>query len=318
MQDALQTYYTGKVSIIIPVYNRELLLPETLDSILAQTYINWECILVDDGSTDDSLSVCNSYAQQDVRFKVFSRPASTMKGANGCRNFGFQQSDGEFIQWFDSDDLMEKDLIVLALKQIGVENEIVFSGAAYFDIDKRQMHEKPFHFGDFNRNLIVDILSGYCHIGTPQAFFKKAFLDFSKEQFNEKLNRNQETEFFIRLILHNPKISFNQQITILIRKHKESISGDYFQLSDNERLLVNFPAYTLIYEACKKANSMSPDLMLLFKDFFFRCLRKLKLDFLQLVALYFLGIKDGLFPSPMLATKIFLSRMISLNVRLWF
>jgi glycosyltransferase involved in cell wall biosynthesis len=311
MQDALQTYHTGKVSIIIPVYNRELLLPETLDSILAQTYINWECILVDDGSTDDSLSVCNSYAQQDVRFKVFSRPASIRKGANGCRNFGFQQSDGEFIQWFDSDDLMEKDLIVSALEQIGIENDMVFSGAAYFDIDKREMHEKPFHFGDFNRNLIVDILSGYCHIGTPQAFFKKAFLDFSREQFNEKLNRNQETEFFIRLLLRHPSISINQKTTVYIRNHKYSISGNYVQLTDGEKLLVNFPAYLLIYSASKKSNELSPELLSLFKDYFYRCLRKMPSKSIEYVELYFRGILNSWFPSPIMASKIFLSRLVN-------
>ena len=311
MQDALQTYHTGKVSIIIPVYNRELLLPETLDSILAQTYINWECILVDDGSTDDSLSVCNSYAQQDSRFNVFSRPASVKKGANGCRNYGFHHASGEFIQWFDSDDLMEKDLIVSALKQIGIENDMVFSGAAYFDIDKRQVHEKPFHFGDFNRNLIVDILSGYCHIGTPQAFFKKAFLDFSREQFNEKLNRNQETEFFIRLLLRHPSISINQKTTVFIRNHKYSISGDYVQLTDGEKLLVNFPAYLLIYSASKKSNELSPELLSLFRDYFYRCLRKMPSKSIEYIQLYFWGILNSWFPSPIMASKIFLSRLVN-------
>jgi glycosyltransferase involved in cell wall biosynthesis len=311
MYDVLQTYQTGKVSIIIPVYNRELLLPETLDSILAQTYVNWECILVDDGSTDNSLSVCNSYTHQDSRFKVFSRPASVKKGANGCRNYGFRHAIGEFIQWFDSDDLMEKDLILSALKQMGIENDMVFSGAAYFDIDKRQMHEKPFNFGDFNRNLIFDILSGYCHIGTPQAFFKKAFLDFSGELFNEKLKRNQETEFFIRLLLRHPCISINQKNTVFIRNHKYSISGDYVQLTDGEKLLVNFPAYLLIYSASKKTNELSTELLSLFKDYFYRCLRKMPSKTIEYIQLYFWGIQYSWFPSPIMATKIFLSRLVN-------
>jgi glycosyltransferase involved in cell wall biosynthesis len=266
---------------------------------------------VDDGSTDDSLSVCNSYAQQDSRFNVFSRPASVKKGANGCRNYGFHHASGEFIQWFDSDDLMEKDLIVSALEQIGIENDMVFSGAAYFDIDKREMHEKPFHFGDFNRNLIVDILSGYCHIGTPQAFFKKAFLDFSREQFNEKLNRNQETEFFIRLLLRHPSISINQKTTVFIRNHKYSISGDYVQLTDGEKLLVNFPAYLLIYSASKKSNELSPELLSLFRDYFYRCLRKMPSKSIEYIQLYFWGILNSWFPSPIMASKIFLSRLVN-------
>ena len=93
-------------SIIIPTFNREYLLQYTLDSILNQTYINWECILVDDGSTDDTLGVIKKYLFIDSRFKFYKRPFYIKKGANSCRNFGFSKISGEFIQWFDSDDIM--------------------------------------------------------------------------------------------------------------------------------------------------------------------------------------------------------------------
>ena len=82
------------VSIIIPVYNRASLLPETLDSIVAQSYKNFECILVDDGSTDNSIEIANIYTSKDKRFKVFSRPSNIKKGANACRNIGFFKSSG--------------------------------------------------------------------------------------------------------------------------------------------------------------------------------------------------------------------------------
>lgn len=96
----------GLVSIIIPVYNRSHLIGETLDSILNQTYKHWECIVVDDGSSDAITELLEFYTEKDKRIKFFLRPKSLVKGANSCRNFGFKKSHGDFIQWFDSDDIM--------------------------------------------------------------------------------------------------------------------------------------------------------------------------------------------------------------------
>ncbi|WAC01936.1 glycosyltransferase family 2 protein [Lacinutrix neustonica] len=69
------------VSIIIPTYNRALIVGETLESIRAQTHDHWECIIVDDGSTDHTLDVLNTYAAKDHRFKIYQRPRPLKKGA---------------------------------------------------------------------------------------------------------------------------------------------------------------------------------------------------------------------------------------------
>ena len=82
------------ISIIIPIFNRASLLSETLDSILAQTYSHWECIIVDDGSTDNTQDVIDRYLKLDSRFRCFSRPSNRPKGANACRNFGYEKSKG--------------------------------------------------------------------------------------------------------------------------------------------------------------------------------------------------------------------------------
>jgi glycosyltransferase involved in cell wall biosynthesis len=107
----MEQFQKGLVSIIIPSFNREALLPETLDSILAQTYTHWECIIVDDGSIDSSLNIAEKYAINDDRFRVCRRPWYKKKGANNCRNYGFSKIYGEFVQWFDSDDIMLPSMI---------------------------------------------------------------------------------------------------------------------------------------------------------------------------------------------------------------
>ncbi|TYA56652.1 glycosyltransferase family 2 protein [Formosa maritima] len=94
------------VSIIIPSYNRVDLIRETLDSIKQQTYTNWECLVVDDGSTDNTEELIQSYIKEDKRFKFFKRPVSKPKGANACRNFGFENSNGTYVLFIDSDDVI--------------------------------------------------------------------------------------------------------------------------------------------------------------------------------------------------------------------
>ena len=103
----------GLVSIIIPTFNRADIIHETLDSIKLQTYEKWECIIVDDGSNDNSIMVINEFVKTDNRFKFYDRPINKLKGANSCRNYGFEKSKGEFINWFDSDDIMHENRVIV-------------------------------------------------------------------------------------------------------------------------------------------------------------------------------------------------------------
>ena len=108
----------NSVSIIIPTFNSESSLPETLDSVLEQTYQNWECLIVDDGSTDDTGNIINKYIARDGRFSTYSRKASLSKGPSTCRNIGWRNSRGNFVIFLDSDDLLAPDCL---------ENRIAFS-----------------------------------------------------------------------------------------------------------------------------------------------------------------------------------------------
>lgn len=99
------------ISIIIPTFNRANLICETLDSVLKQTYQNWECIIVDDGSTDNTGNLLEEYVKNDWRFKFLTRPNHKKKGPSGSRNFGLEQACGNYIIFLDSDDLLSKDCL---------------------------------------------------------------------------------------------------------------------------------------------------------------------------------------------------------------
>lgn len=92
------------ISIIIPTYNRVHLIRETLDSVLVQIYENWECLVVDDGSTDGTDDLLAEYIKNDNRFRYLTNERT--KGAQGSRNTGLLKAKGDFIQFFDSDNIM--------------------------------------------------------------------------------------------------------------------------------------------------------------------------------------------------------------------
>ena len=97
-----------KISIIVPVYNTEKYIRQCLDSILNQTYQNFECLLINDGSSDNSLSIAESFAQNDSRMKVFTKENG---GPSSSRNYGLNKVSGEFITFVDADDYIDEYMI---------------------------------------------------------------------------------------------------------------------------------------------------------------------------------------------------------------
>ena len=102
---------TPFVTIVIPTFNREATLPRTLASLRAQTDPDWECVLVDDGSSDKTLALAHKSAQEDGRFRVLERPADRPKGANACRNLGAESSQADFLIFLDSDDVLTPNCV---------------------------------------------------------------------------------------------------------------------------------------------------------------------------------------------------------------
>lgn len=98
-----------KVSIIVPVYNSELYLPRCLDSILNQTFTDFECVLVDDCSPDNCPAICDEYTKKDQRIKVIHNQKN--QGSSLSRQIGLAQASGDYIQLIDSDDLIESNMV---------------------------------------------------------------------------------------------------------------------------------------------------------------------------------------------------------------
>lgn len=108
-----------KVSIIVPVYKAEKYLHRCVDSILAQTFTDFELLLVDDGSPDSSGTICDHYAAADPRVHVFHKPNG---GVSSARNFGIEKSKGEYITFVDADDLIANETLAISVSEISKNN----------------------------------------------------------------------------------------------------------------------------------------------------------------------------------------------------
>jgi glycosyltransferase involved in cell wall biosynthesis len=308
----MQKFEKGLVSIIIPVFNRELLLPETLDSILEQTYSQWECIIVDDGSTDTSFEVALSYASKDSRFKVHQRPWYKRKGANSCRNYGFNISKGSFIQWFDSDDLMCFDFLQKKINLLyDFHFDLVVCKASFFYDNKTKIfHDQRKSIRPHTKNLAFEFFANDFWFGTPQAIIRKEFLN-SFNLFNEKLTRNQETVLFVELLLKNPKIGYIDDSLILIRKHHASIGGNYLKKNNREKIEIDIVAFLMIHKMFLKSDFYNDNVKIHFKLYFYLALTKCHVFSKGFIFLFLYLFQKSFYFNRHILFKIFLKRIFN-------
>lgn len=133
--------HSPKISVIVPVYNTEKYLAKCLDSILNQTFLDFEIVVVNDGSPDDSQKIIEHYALQDQRVKSFIKPNG---GLSDARNFGLDQAKGEYIAFIDSDDYIDVNMLQtmcdLALKH---QAEIVFCDLVKVNENGEEFRDLP-------------------------------------------------------------------------------------------------------------------------------------------------------------------------------
>lgn len=197
------------ISIIIPVYNTEKYLRRCLDSIVAQTYKDFECILVDDGSTDASGKICDEYAAKDNRFKVFHKKNG---GVSSARNLGLDNAKGEYIAFCDADDYVKENWLSEFILRIPI-CDIVVSGFEKTHCGKVQKKIYPYY------NLSEpDLLWTILEIdGTAGFLWNKCFRTeiIAKEniRFKEKYKLWEDEEFISRYMGYTKKVAFGSLAT---------------------------------------------------------------------------------------------------------
>ena len=210
------------ISIIVPIYNVEKYLRQCLDSIIAQTYQNFECLLINDGSPDNSADICREYVSKDSRFRYFEKENG---GASSARNLGIECSGGAYITFIDADDWVDSDYL-----------EVLYNALIDENADISVSTYKRFHMGDncwylhsfqrgyekrvfTNQELIDEFIAldtfDYSYRFVCGKLVRKYLLD--KIAFNCMTTLGEDMEFWLKLYLISNKVVFVNRDSYIYR-----------------------------------------------------------------------------------------------------
>jgi glycosyltransferase involved in cell wall biosynthesis len=219
------------ISIIIPTYNRGHIILETLNSILNQSNSNWECIIIDDGSTDNTEEILNEFIKKDARFQYYKRPVERRKGPSSCRNYGFELSKGDFINWFDSDDLYLPNAFQNFVANFDLNTDVVVSKLEIIDFETgNKINENVI----FSQNCIQDYYLRNIVFYVCGPVWKRSFLMKKKELFDERISNLDDWDFNLRMLYQNPEIKYINNPLIQYRTHENSLSNEIQKLNLEE------------------------------------------------------------------------------------
>lgn len=187
-----------KISVIVPVYNVEKYLSFCLDSIKAQTFINWECILVDDGSSDSSGKICDEYVNLDNRFVVVHQKNS---GASIARNAGLNYATGDWITFVDSDDWIDKDTFEKVLHIVNFYDIDMVQWGIILELSDKKI-VKSYKDGIVSNEDIVSVFEpSSCH-----KLFSRRMLNEYNIRFPEGYTLSEDSFFSFSCYLNSKKI----------------------------------------------------------------------------------------------------------------
>ncbi len=199
----------------------------TLDSIVAQSYTNWECLIIDDGSTDQTELTIDEYSKKDSRFKFVKRPINLIKGANSCRNYGYTLAKGRYINWFDSDDIMKPTFLEKKVAAFKDNTDAVIHRNNYANYQLTQFRDSKFNYQN-DKNLFYNYAMETIEIQTCGFMWKKSFLE-GKPLFDTSIMRYQDNEFHIRMLaIKTLKVEILDTVLATIRSgdgHDSQISA---------------------------------------------------------------------------------------------
>lgn len=222
----------NKVFILLATYNRVNLVVETLKSIQKQTYKEWQCIIVDDFSTDDTEKVILQFIADDPRFSFHPKTVEYSKGLSGSRNYGLdlaQEKGAKFIQFFDDDDIVHPQNLEITTK------EILRDGADYCRYVRHAFVEEfhgKFDFSEdydnktLNLNHLEKMVTGEIAFNSCQVLWKMDC--FKNERFNESLHYAEEWELYQRILAKGLRGVSIDKVLYFARKHPESNTGEFW------------------------------------------------------------------------------------------
>ncbi|RKS45140.1 glycosyltransferase involved in cell wall biosynthesis [Gillisia mitskevichiae] len=251
-----------KVTIIMATYNRAHLLVEALESIVVQSFKNWECLIIDDGSLDNTSDVVTHFMDKDERFKYLPRSKDYIKGLPGCRNQGLDLAKGDYIIFFDDDDIVHPDNLKICTK-------LLFDKELYFC----RYDKEPF-FGEWKSdtlksdsgftskfvdlNDIENMVIGKLPFASCTVLWKRNC--FEDQRFNEGLLYAEEWECYSRILSTGIKGISIDKVLYYNRKHPCSNTGEFYN-NNSVRRASNLLAINLVIDNLSQKGLLSSNLV---------------------------------------------------------
>ena len=217
------------ISVIIPCYNQAHFLNDAIDSVLKQTYTNWECIIVDDGSSDNTKEIANNLAQNDKRIRYVYK---TNGGLSSARNKGLESATGKWIQFLDADDALDAEKFSRQLQAVTVNKEIrgilIYSDYAFgapeniFENTNRKISNQ-FRSGNYFQELIARwetdlIIPCHCFLFSSDFFLEHGI------RFDETLPNHEDFDCWLMIFSKNPEVIFIDEVLCRYRLSDHSMS----------------------------------------------------------------------------------------------
>ena len=208
-----------KISVIVPVYNAEKFVGKCIESVQAQSYIDWQMILIDDGSKDKSLEVCQRYADTDNRISVIHQENA---GAGAARNTGLAKAVGDYVVFIDSDDYVDKDYFALLAKH---KEDVVFIDVQAVGEDGKVVRDE---FLSVYKNLSKDDfmrsqMTGKINWGGVRKVVKREILERNNIKYTDH-KVGEEALFTYSSVFYSKSISFIEKPVYFYIQRDDSLS----------------------------------------------------------------------------------------------
>jgi glycosyltransferase involved in cell wall biosynthesis len=250
-----------KVTIIMATYNRSHFILESLLSIQNQTYSEFECLIIDDGGTDNTLEVITPVLNKDSRFKFLKRLDNYKKGLPGCRNYGIDLAQGDYIIFFDDDDIVHPQNLELCTVEL-TKTEVSFcryQREVFFnEFDYNFDYSKIYTTFKIDSSDVERVLNHELPFNSCAVMWKREC--FEKNRFVEHLMYAEEWELYSRIISSGFKgISINKCL-FYGRKHANSNTGEFFQ-NNPVRMASQADAVVLVVQNLKEKQLLTNSLI---------------------------------------------------------
>lgn len=247
-----------RLSIIIPVYNNEMYLRSTLQSVLGQTYSDFEILIVDDGSTDSSLDICQEFAQKDNRLRVIQKENG---GVSSARNCGLEEATGRYIAFVDSDDCIDPEMYAVMISVLE-KTEADFVNCCV--VKERCYMPQSYQKGavEVSNLPLENILKKNCFIDSSlNKVYRRELI--GNTRFDENISYSEDKLFVTELILKAEKLAFVSNTFYHYIQHENSLSWQ-----DTEAVWKgNFQVHQRIYQRMLDMHTTGPILNSTFRGY---------------------------------------------------